>query len=101
MQGGQAGYFIATMKGGSRIVGFADTGLQQIYPSLAWFVVVSQDEREALASVRTLGHFAIVMVVIGLLMVAVLAAYFLLHRKQELADIETPTPEEQSRGQAA
>jgi len=101
LPGRQAGYVIATMRGGARIVGFADTRLQQSYPNLAWFVMVSQDEREALAPVRTLGHFAILMVVIGLLMVTLLAAYFLLHRKQQLADIETVTTEEQSRGQAA
>jgi Cache domain len=101
LQGRQAGYVIAAMRGGSRIVGFADTDLKQLSPNLAWFVMVSQDEREALASVRALGHFAILMVVIGLLMVTLLAAYFFLHRKQQLADIEMPTTEEQSRGQAA
>jgi hypothetical protein len=88
LQGRQAGYVIAPMRGGSRIMGFADTSLKQMYPNLAWFVMVSQDEREALASVRTVGHFAILMVVVGLLMVTLLAAYFFLHRKQQLADIE-------------
>jgi len=101
LQGRQAGYVMATMRSGDRIVGFADTGLKQNYPNLAWFVLVSQDEREALASVRTLGHFAILMVVVGLLMVTVLAAYFFLHRKQQMADIEGATSEEQSQGNAA
>jgi len=101
LQGRQAGYLMATMKGGNQIVGFADTGLKQLSPNLAWFVMVSQDEREALASVRTLGHFAILMVVIGLLMVTLLAAYFFLHRKQQLADIETATTDERPPGQAA
>jgi len=101
LQGRQAGYLMATMRGGNRIVGFADTGLKQISPNLAWFVMVSQDEREALASVRTLGHFAILMVVIGLLMLTLLAAYFFLHRKQQLADIETATSDERPPGQAA
>jgi len=101
LQGRQAGYVIAPMRGGSRIMGFADTGLKQIYPNLAWFVMVSQDEREALASVRTLGYFAVLMVLVGLLMVTLLAAYFFLHRKQQLADIEMANPEESSRGQAA
>jgi len=101
LQGRQSGYVIAPMRGGSRIMGFADTGLKQISPNLAWFVMVSQDEREALASVRTLGHFTILMVVIGLLMVTLLAAYFFLHRKQQLADIEMANNGEQSRGQAA
>jgi hypothetical protein len=100
LQGRQAGYVIAPMRSGRRIMGFADTGLKQFYPNLSWFVMVSQDEREALASVRTVGHFAILMVVVGLLMVTLLAAYFFLHRKQQLADIEVATPEEQSRGQS-
>jgi len=94
LQGRQAGYVIAPMRGGSRIIGFADTGLKQMYPNLAWFVIMSQDAREALASVRTVGHFAILMVVVGLLMVTVLAAYFFLHRKQHLSDIEMSAPEE-------
>jgi len=101
LQGRQAGYVIAPMRGGSRIMGFADTGLKQMYPNLAWFVIVSQDEREALGAVRTVGHFSILMVVVGLLMVTLLAAYFFLHRKQQLADIEMATNGEQSGGQAA
>ncbi|MGA8150545.1 MAG: cache domain-containing protein [Terriglobales bacterium] len=101
LQGRQAGYLRASMRGGNRIVGFAETGLKQLSPNLAWFVMVSQDEREALASVRTLGHFAILMVVIGLLMVTLLAAYFFLHRKQQLSDIQTATTEEQSPGPVA
>jgi len=101
LQGRQAGYVIAAMRGGSRIVGFADTGLTQIHPNLACFVIVSQDEREALAAVRTVGHFAILMVLVGLLMVTLLAAYFFLHRKQQLADIEVAATEERPRGQAA
>ncbi|MGA7381948.1 MAG: hypothetical protein WBX03_13950, partial [Terriglobales bacterium] len=101
LQGRQAGYVIAPMRGGGRIMGFADTGLKQIYPNLAWVVMVSQDEREALASVRTLGYFAILMVLVGLLMVTLLAAYFFLHRKQQLADIEMANPEESSRAHAA
>lgn len=101
LQGRQAGYLMATMRDENRIVGFADTGLKQLSPNLAWVVMVSQDEREALASVRTLGHFAILMVVIGLLMVTLLAAYFFLHRKQQLADIEAASVEEQPPAKAA
>jgi len=63
--------------------------------------MVSQNEREALPSVRTLGYFAILMVAVGLLMVTVLGAYFFLHRKQQMADIEMATTEEQSKGEAA
>jgi len=39
--------------------------------------------------------------VVGLLMVTLLAAYFFLHRKQQLADIESATTEERPPGQAA
>lgn len=101
LQGRQAGYVITPMRGGRRIMGFADTALKQMYPNLGWFVMVSQDEREALASVRTVGRFAILMVVIGLLMVTLLAAYFFLHQKQQLADIDMATTEGQSGGRAA
>jgi Cache domain len=90
LQGRQAGYVIASMRGGNRIVGFADAGLIPSYPNLSWFVMVSQSEREALAPVRTVGYFAILMVVVGLLMVTLLGAYFFLHRAQEIADIEVP-----------
>ena len=88
LRGRQAGYVIASMREGNRIVGFADTGLSENYSNLRWFVMVSQNERDALAPVRTVGYFAILMVVVGLLMVTLLATYFFLHRKQEIADIE-------------
>jgi len=94
LQGRQAGYVIASMRGGNRIVGFADTGLTPSYSNLSWFVMVSQNEHEALAPVRTVGYFAILMVVVGLLMVTLLAAYFFLHRAQEMADIEVPEKQE-------
>lgn len=90
LQGRQAGYLIAALPGGNRLVGFADIGLTPIYPNLAWFVMVGQSEREALSSVRTLVYFAIFMVLMALLMVSLLTAYFFLHRKQEIADIEAP-----------
>jgi Cache domain len=93
LQGRQAGYVIAWMREGRRIVGFADTGLTPSYSNLSWFVMVSQSEREALAPVRTVGYFAILMVLVGLLMVTLLAAYFFLHRAREMADIEVPDRE--------
>ena len=39
-------------------VGFADTGLKHSYPNLSWVILMSQDQREALAPVRALGRFA-------------------------------------------
>jgi Cache domain len=93
LQGRQAGYVVASMRGGNRIVGFADAGLTPSYSNLSWFVMVSQSKHEALAPVRTVGYFAILMVVMSLLMVTLLAAYFFLHRAQEIADIEAPGTE--------
>jgi hypothetical protein len=46
--------------------------------------------RDALSPIRTVGYFAIFMGIFGLLMVTLLATYFFLHRKQEMADIEAP-----------
>jgi len=91
MQGRQAGYVIAGMREGNRIVGFADTGLKQSYGNLPWLVMVSQSAREAAAPERTVGNFAFVMVMVALLMVTLLAAYFFLHRKQEMTEIEAPS----------
>ena len=90
MEGRQAGVRDRQYAGGTRIVGFADTGLKQGYSNLPWLVMVSQNAREAVAAQRTVGSFAILMVCVALLMVTLLAAYFFLHRKQEMMDIETP-----------
>ncbi len=88
LQGRSTGFAVATMKGGNRIIAFADTGLKQIYPNLAWLVLVSQDEREALAPARTFGRFALLMMLLSLLMLTLLAVYFFLHRRQRVEDIE-------------
>ncbi len=93
-QGRQAGYVVASMRGGGRIVGFADTGLKKTYPNLGWLILVSQDEREALAPLLDLGHFALLMVVLSLLMLTLLTVYFFLHRRQRFEDIEVQEAEE-------
>jgi len=100
LQGRPTGYVRVNMRSGNRIIGFADTGLKESYPNLGWFIMVSQDEQEALAPVRTVGRFALLMVVLGLLMLTMLAAYFFLHRKQELAQIEVMRHEEGFKGRA-
>lgn len=87
-EGRQAGYVTVAMRNGARIVGFADTALKRNQPNLDWLILVSQSEREALGPVRTLEHFAFLMVVLGLLMLTMLLAYFWTHREQELADLE-------------
>src|SRR5207244_12605481 len=40
-QGRQVGYVVASMRGGGRIVGFADTSLKRAYLNLGWLVLVS------------------------------------------------------------
>jgi hypothetical protein len=100
LEGRQAGYVTAAMRNGERIVGFADTGLKRSLPKLDWLILVSQSEREALAPVRTLEHFAFLMVVLGLLMLTVLLAYFWTHREQELADLEVLETHRPSPGKA-
>jgi len=100
LQGRQTGSVPTNIRNGNRIIGFADTGLKQSYPNLGWFIMISQDEQEALAPVRTVGRFALWMVVLGLLMLTMLAAYFFLHRKQELAQIEVMRPDDRHKGRA-
>lgn len=100
-QGRQAGYVVASLRGGNRIVGFADTGLKKAYPNLGWLVLVSQGEREALAPLSGLGHFALAMVVLALLMLTLLTVYFFLHRRQSFEDIEVQAAEEPPRSGAA
>jgi hypothetical protein len=100
-QGRQAGYVVASMRRGNRIVGFADTGLKRAYPNLGWLILVSQDEREALAPVLSLVHFALLMVVLALLMLTLLTVYFFLHRRQRFEDIEVQATEELPKSGAA
>jgi hypothetical protein len=101
LEGRETGFIAAAMKNGNRIVGFADAGLKHSYPNLSWLILVSQEEREALAPVRTLGHFALLMVVLGLLMLTLLLAYFSMHRQQELTAVEVLRSHESGQGRAA
>jgi hypothetical protein len=100
-EGRQAGYVTVAMRNEERIVGFADTGLKRSQPNLDWLILVSQSEREALGPVRTLEHFAFLMVVLGLLMLTALLAYFWTHREEELADLEVLETRRPSPGKAA
>jgi hypothetical protein len=93
-QGRQAGYVVASMRGGNRIVAFSDTGLKKTYPNLGWLILVSQNEREALAPLLGLGRFALLMVILALLMLTLLTVYFFLHRRQRFENIEVQAAEE-------
>lgn len=99
--GRQTGYVKAPTSNEECIVGFADTGLKRSQPRLDWLILVSQTEREALAPVRTLEQFAVIMVVLALLMLAGLLAYFWMQRQQELADLVVLEPSNSSQGTAA
>ena len=101
LEGRQIGYVVAATRNGNRIVGFADIGLKHRYPKLGWLIVASQDEAEALASVRTLERFALVMVVLGLLMLTLLLAYFTMHRQRELTAVEVLPSRKTTEGEAA
>lgn len=100
-EGRQTGYVKAATRNGECIVGFADTGLKRSQPSLDWLILVSQREREALAPVRTLEQFAVVMVVLALLMLTGLLAYFWTQRQQQLADLVVLEPKKPAQGTTA
>jgi len=89
------------MRGGNRIVAFSDTGLKKTYPNLGWLILVSQNEREAVAPLLGLGRFALLMVVLALLMLTLLTVYFFLHRRQRFENIEVQAAGEQPKSGAA
>lgn len=83
IQGRQAGNLVADVKGsGRRVIGFADTGLTEDYKNLGWIVLVSDDSREAFASIRTVGRLTAFLAAIGLAMVTIMVVYFSLHRRR-------------------
>ena len=95
--GRDTGYISAGLpRGETDLIGFADTGLKEAYPNLGWIVVATLNEREAFGPVLGLAQFALLMMIVGLLMLAVMGAYAFLHRKQYLADLGMP-PEERPR----
>lgn len=94
LQGREGGYLDATLPNGlAYLIGFADTGLKEAYPSLGWIVIASQEEREAAGPIRNTARFALLVMILGLLMLTVLAAYVFLHRTLYFADLEMPQRE--------
>jgi hypothetical protein len=89
LQGRQTGYVVADTGNGPRVIGFSDTGLKG---DLSWMVLVSQSERDALAPLRGLEQFALLMVILGILMLTLLFVYYFLHRSESMADIEEAMP---------
>ncbi len=101
LRGLQSGHVLATTSNGKRIAGFADTGLKQSYPNLGWTVIASMDEKASTAPIRAVVRFAFVMVALSLLMLILLAVYFVAHRQQQAPEIEAlhssrPAPKKMS-----
>jgi len=92
VQGRQTGYLTADVSPASRIIGFSEVAIGPQYKNLNWIVLVGQDERQALGPVRSMGLFAIFMVVLALVMLTLLTVYYSLHRKQRFEDIEQALP---------
>jgi len=86
--GRQTGYLVTPVPElGRRLIGFADTGLKEDYRNLSWVVLVSQDAREAFASIRLVGRLTAFLALVGLAMVVMLVAYFSLHRREPFEDL--------------
>ncbi len=99
-QGSQTGWTTARLQSGPYLVGYAATGLQQQFPNLNWVVTVSQEEHEAAAPVRQLQHFAMWMVVLGILMLTLISVYYYLHRVQRYGYLEQEEQDLASRPRA-
>lgn len=94
------------LRNGPYLIGFSGTGLKQLSDNLNWVVLVSQEEHQAVAPIRQLVHFALVMVILALFMLTLLCVYYFLHRSQRFEDIEgaypvDETPADTSRAAAA
>ncbi len=88
LSGREAGFLTSPMRvGGPRLIAFADTGLKKDYGSLGWIVIVSQETAQAMAPVRMVTRLLAFMVMIGLIAVVFLIAYFSLHRERTMVDI--------------
>lgn len=100
LEGSQNGWAMANLPAGQYLVGYANTGLKKNHENLGWLVLVSQEERQATASIRQVGQFAMLMVILGLFMVMLLCVYYYLHRSQRFAHLREEFPVERP-GRAA
>jgi Cache domain len=62
--------------GSPQVVGVAPSQLSRSYPNVAWYVAISQAEREFMAPVRTVGSALAVFAGAAVLLVLVVAFYF-------------------------
>ncbi len=91
---GNKGYAVTTLPGGEAVViGYADIGMRESFPSLAWTVLLVQDTTEAFASTRGVMRMILFVVLVGLIAVTLLSVYFLLHRRAEYTHLAAPAPE--------
>lgn len=97
LQGRQTGYVVAQTGNGPRVIGYSGTGLKG---NPGWVVLVSQSERDALAPLRGLEQFAVLMVILGIVMLTLLFVYYFLHRSEKMADIEESMPSPNTPGAA-
>jgi len=100
-EGRQTGYLVSEVPNlGRRVIGFADTGLKQNYKNLSWIVLVSQDARDAFASIRLMGRLMGFLALAGLAIAVLFVVYFSLHRRPAYTDIKklTETPEKPAAG---
>ena len=86
-EGRQIGYLEAPLRSGRMLIGFADTGLKQDYQALSWVVLVAQPSQEAFAPIRGIARLIAFMALFGLGMVALLGAYFAMHRWRRFDEI--------------
>jgi len=83
-----SGHHIVELSGPVRtLIAYADTGLKASYPALAWTILLAQDTREAFAPIRPVSRMIWLFSLLGLTLVALLAAYFSLHRRMPITDI--------------
>ena len=89
----QKGYMVTTLRNGENVlIGYADVGLKQSFPNLAWTILVAQDTREAFAATRTVMRYIFFAVGVCLAMVTLLGVYFMLHRRSGYTDLKAHDP---------
>lgn len=93
LEGRERGWVTARLSNGvPHLIAFADTGLKKDYGSLGWYVLLSQEAREAFAPIRMVSRMLLLMALIGLLAVIFLTVYFSLHRKRAFTDLRPEAP---------
>ncbi len=84
-----SGYLRASFPGGrDSLLAFADTGLNDEYRKLNWFVVASQDASILLADSSLTQFIIMAIALLTLAGVVFLAVYFTLHAQSEIDEIE-------------